>query len=808
MNKIKHILCLLCFFFSVSLIAQSAKVKGTLIDSVDELPLIGVSIVTSTGIGTTTDIDGNYILKLPEGNHTIFYTYIGYETKKAEVNLAKDEVVFFDFKMKESAQSLETVVISTSKFKKELKEAVSSVQVIGANSIQNRVSTDLKDAVRTIPGFQIIDGQPSIRGGSGFAYGAGSRVIVVVDGQPLMSADRGDVKWNFIPLENVEQIEVLKGAASVLYGASALNGIINLKTAEPSDNPYTSLSFYNKVFGNPKRAISKWWNTPRHITGVTFAHRRKIGRFDLTLGANLHDNQSYLDGADERHSRFTMNLRYRPKFQRLTYGINANYTDSYEQVYVIWKNAEDGILKSDDDNQKYYRFLNFNIDPWINYFDRWNGKHTLKTRYYKTRQFISRGNNDGDLVNFDYQFLKETEINLNFIVGANYMYRRMYNFDAGTGGEFTASQTSFFTQADQKIGKHNFSAGMRLESYKIDDKQTKVIPSFRAGANFHINNKNNLRASFGQGYRLPSFIESFVNVTAGEYINILPNPFLKPEDGWSAELAWRKSFGNNKTGGFFDFATFWQEYENMIEFQFGYYQEELDSLIALGLVDESDLGNPIAAFGFRSDNITKTRIAGFETTFNLSHKFDDESAINGNMGYTYVYPIDLSSFQPLSEVAENDTSTNLIRPGEFIKNAIGAFVSDPSDPELSNLLKYRFRHSVAGEIEYVGKKFDVGFNFNFYSHMEKIDEIFYGEGEFANIIKIIDSDGQPINGLKDWRDANPDGIWVLNARAAYKLNEEFRILFGVENFLNKEYAIRPARLEAPRTFVMQCRLTF
>lgn len=798
---------LFTFLISYSVIAQSAKVKGTLIDANDELPLIGVSIVTSTGIGTTTDINGQYVLKLSEGKHKIFFSYIGYETKTKEIVLGKEEVAFIDLKLKESAQSIETVVISTSKFKKELNEEVSSVEVIGSSSIENRVATDLREATRTTTGLQIIDGQPSIRGGSGFAYGAGSRVIVVVDGQPLMSADRGDVKWNFIPMENVEQIEILKGAASVLYGASALNGIIHLKTAEPKNEPYSSLSFYHKLHGKPARSISKWWNTPRHISGVTFAHRRKIGRLDLTFGANLHDNQSYLDGADERHSRFTMNLRYRPKFQRLTFGLNANYTNSYEQIYIIWKNSEDGIFRSDDDEPKYYQFLNFNVDPWVNYFDRWNGKHTLKTRYYKTRQYISRGTNDGDLMNVDYQYLKETKINLNFIVGSNYMFRRMFNHDAGTGESFNASQTSLFAQADQRIGKHNFSAGVRLETYRIDRKQSELIPSFRAGANFKVGKRSNLRASFGQGYRLPSFIESFVNVTAGEYINILPNPFLKPEEGWSSEIGWRTSFGNRKTGGFFDFATFWQEYENMIEFQFGFYQEELDSLIALGLIEVDDLNNPIAAFGFRSNNLNKTRIAGFETTFNLTHHFNDANKFTGNFGYTYVYPIDLSSYQSIDENAP-DTITNLIKPGQFIKNAIGAFVSDPSDPELNDLLKYRFRHTVTGDFEYSGSKFDLGFNLNFYSHMEEIDEIFYGEGEFANIIKVVDSDGQPINGLKEWREANSGGIWVLNARAAYKVNDNFRLLLGVENFLNKEYAIRPARLEAPRTYVMQCKLTF
>ena len=60
-------------------------------------------------------------------------------------------------------------------------------------------------------GISILDGQPSIRGGSGFSYGVGSRVLMLVDDLPMISADAGDIKWNYMPVENLNQIEVIKG---------------------------------------------------------------------------------------------------------------------------------------------------------------------------------------------------------------------------------------------------------------------------------------------------------------------------------------------------------------------------------------------------------------------------------------------------------------------------------------------------------------------------------------------------------------------------------------------------------------------
>ena len=58
-----------------------------------------------------------------------------------------------------------------------------------------------------VPGVTIIDGQANIRGGSGFSYGAGSRVLLLVDDLPMLAADAGDIKWSFLPVENLEQVE-------------------------------------------------------------------------------------------------------------------------------------------------------------------------------------------------------------------------------------------------------------------------------------------------------------------------------------------------------------------------------------------------------------------------------------------------------------------------------------------------------------------------------------------------------------------------------------------------------------------------
>ena len=64
------------------------------------------------------------------------------------------------------------------------------------------------------PGVSILDGQVGIRGGSGYSYGVGSRVQMLLDGMPLLSGDLGEIWWSYLPMEHVSQVEVVKATAS------------------------------------------------------------------------------------------------------------------------------------------------------------------------------------------------------------------------------------------------------------------------------------------------------------------------------------------------------------------------------------------------------------------------------------------------------------------------------------------------------------------------------------------------------------------------------------------------------------------
>ena len=271
MRKFFSIAILVSFSICVSAQNNNFTISGNVSDIITNEGLIGVNII-SNKTGTSTDINGNYTLNLPYGEHNIVYKYIGYEEVKKQIKVFSDSVVSINVKLSQSSEQLNTVVVSAGKFNQRLEETTVSMEVIKPSLIENKNSSNIETAMEQIPGLNITDGQANIRGGSGWSYGAGTRVLVMVDDMPLISGDAGQVQWNLIATENINQVEIIKGASSALYGSSALNGIINIRTSYPKQseidkNPsvgYTKVNLNFGVIDFAKRSALNWYGKKRN----------------------------------------------------------------------------------------------------------------------------------------------------------------------------------------------------------------------------------------------------------------------------------------------------------------------------------------------------------------------------------------------------------------------------------------------------------------------------------------------------------------------------------------------------------------
>jgi outer membrane receptor protein involved in Fe transport len=771
-------LLIAAFLLPLALAAQNATLTGKITDALtgDDLP--GVTIKAGSK-GTASDATGNYTLQLEAGPAQVSFTYTGYEAKNVQVRLAANETKTLDVQLGDANNLLQQATVTAGKFEKALGEVTVSMDVLKPRIIESVNSTSVDEALVKVPGLNIVDGQASIRGGAGFSYGAGTRVLMLLDDIPALQPDAGLPNWDDFPVENIAQVEVIKGAASALYGSSAMNGIINLRTGYAKDKPETSAAIFGKTWGSPADERQKWWAEDTSSvqqpveTGFNFLHRRKAGKFDFVFGSYGMFRDSYNKFNYNRYMRVSPNVRYRVN-DRLSLGLNTNFNFGRSGSFFTWANDSLGAyLPGAGAISRTLGRLRFNIDPNLQYFDKAGNRHKILTRYfYVHNRNSSNQSNDSRLMYGEYQFQRQmTRIGLVFTAGAVGMTTRIIESAIYNGASYDSRNAAVYAQFDYKpIERLNLSGGWRWErnlqnSPELipalnggfdtipDGRTTEAKPVFRFGANYRVALATYLRASWGQAYRYPTIAEKFVSTSfSGNLVN--PNGKLRSETGWSAELGLKQGFKIGGWQGFVDVAGFVQEYENMMEFVFAKVGFGPTGIVAT----------------FQSQNQGNTRITGGEISV----------MGQGRLGPGEFFV--LTGFTGLNPRYKKFERTSGYDPN------VGPITEYwGSSDTTRNVLKYRFRNTFKWDGEYVLNKFSLGTSVIYYSHMEAIDRVFE---EF-------------LPGIKSFRNKHNSGSTLVDIRASYRLTSQLKLSAIVGNLFNEVYTIRPAMMEAPRNFTVR-----
>jgi iron complex outermembrane receptor protein len=767
-----------------------SQTKGIVLDASNGDPIIGARIVLSSGQKSITSNSGEFILSNVKYPNSLVVSMMGFISET--VKLSKDTLLTIN--LKTQVQEISDVVVTASRRNQNIEDVPISMEIIKPELINNKGFSNLEQAVDQSPGVYAMDGQVSIRGGGGFAYGAGSRVALLWNGVPMMSPDIGDAKWNAIPMEQTSQIEILKGASSVLYGSGALNGIIALTEKEPSPKGNFSAKVQSGVYGNPRRKSMQWWdkNPTFHLADIYFGKSYKY--LGYTVGANAYLDSGFRQGENEKRFRLNGSFYFKPKSNsKLKAGLsyNAQYQDM--GVFILWKNDTLGY-QAQDNTLSRQKAIRINVDPYIKFYDKFQNQHQLKTRYY----LVTSGNESkvgdasiADLFYADYQFQRKFGPSTNLSAGITHNLGQVKSW---VFGDHISRNTAAYGQVESKLKRLDITAGMRIEHYKLDEMKADsrffindslsipVYPIFRMGLHYKLTPSSHLRASFGQGVRFPSIAERFVSTSVGG-LTIFKNPNLKPEKGWSSELGFKQLVKlGSSWKGFFDVAAFINEYSNMTEFTFGIYNPLTgESLSSNGILDTEAYNELIAQgimlsqlVGFRATNAEKARITGLEFSFNSQGKIG-EVELTSLLGYTYMNPISLNQ-DPTYRISFSDST--------------------------SNMLKYRFKHLVKLDIQATYKKFSLGISLRYNSFMKNIDLMFEEP--------ILTEAGQQfiLPGLKEYRKNNSNGALVFDSRFIYHITKEMKLNLIVNNLFNAEYVSRPADLQAPRNFLIQLQYAF
>jgi outer membrane receptor protein involved in Fe transport len=776
-----------------------AQVKGVVVDRANNSPLIGAKLIASDGNKTLSDYEGKFDLECKKFPVTIVVSLLQYVSDTITVDKSGEITI----KLGEPEKDLDMVVVSAGRRKQAIEEVPVSMEIIRPQLIDNKGITDLEQAVDQTPGVYTMDGQVSIRGGSGFAYGAGSRVLLLWNGMPLLSGYAGDTQWNSIPMEQASQIEVMKGASSVLYGSGALNGVIALSEKEPGLKPETKVKIMGGFYDNPRRESLKWWSKTPMFQQIEAYRGQMFKKTGYTISTTLFHNDGYRQGETEYRGRVSGTVYLLPqKINRLKAGIGYNFQMQKTGNFLIWQSDTSGYIPSGGaDTSKAESTLTYNlgqrlfIDPYIKYIDKKNNKHSLKTRMY----YAHNGNinnpsqSNGAIIYFtDYQFQKQFGTAITLTSGISNIYNVV---TSRLFGNHTSNNVAVYTQYEHHIGKLDISAGLRLEHFQMDgqtgdsdfmlNKKDSVTlpfyPILRTGFHYEIAKYTHLRASIGQGIRYPSVAERFTQTSVGA-LNIFPNSSLRPEIGWAAELGIKQGVKIGEWKGMIDVAGFINQYNNMMEFSFIYFnpltQKPLDPVNPSPEDIQFLTGgnyNVKEWVGFQAQNVETARITGIDFSFNSMGKIGEVELIS-LIGYTYMNPIGLNnSTQYMGTYS--DTTTNM--------------------------LKYRFNHLAKADVEANYRGYSLGFSMRYNSFMRNIDRIFEEDADPA-----VNSEVYILPGLKQYRQKYNQGNLVFDVRLGYKINENFRVGLIANNVFNAEYSSRPGDIQPPRNFMAQLQMKF
>ncbi|MEM9849378.1 MAG: TonB-dependent receptor, partial [Bacteroidota bacterium] len=178
--------------------AQNATLKGTITDEQTQETLIAATITANT-LGAVTDVEGQYELQLAAGTYQVKASYVGYQTFQTKITLEAGQTKTLDIALGLANTVLQTATVTSGRYEKPLSEVTVSLEVLKPDLLESNNTVDISSVLNKVPGVQVIDGQANIRGGSGYSYGAGSRVLVLVDDIPFLTADAGSASWRDIP---------------------------------------------------------------------------------------------------------------------------------------------------------------------------------------------------------------------------------------------------------------------------------------------------------------------------------------------------------------------------------------------------------------------------------------------------------------------------------------------------------------------------------------------------------------------------------------------------------------------------------
>ena len=534
---------------------SDANIFGHIIDAKtgEHIPYATVAVMGTT-MGCAADGTGHYkINNIPEGEHIIVVSAIGYQTINRVFSSKKGVSEELNFTLEESSTIVDQVVVSATRNETNRRETATVVNVASSKLFEGTASSSLSEAMNFQSGLRVENtcgncGAPQLRiNGLDGQYSQ-----ILLDSRPIFSSLASVYGLDLMPVAMVERVEVIRGGGSALFGSSAIGGVVNIISKEPLRNTL-SLAHTTNILEDGTHDL----NTS---LGGAFVSD------DYRMGAYIFGQAKDRDAYDRNDDGFSDITRLKSQ----TLGFRAYYkTSNHSRLTAEYHHIHD-YRRGGDNLDKAPHMTNIceQVDHDINggglrfdYFP--NSRHRMNL--YTSAQGISRSSYFGTDMNPNaygttkdfmfvgggqYTYLYKAGLPSELTVGAEYNLNTLNDIYLATNRELN-QQTSIygiFAQNEWKSDKVNILIGFRLDKHNMINRP---IFAPRANVRYSPIEDLGLRLSYSSGYRAPQVYNEDLHIDALNHsVSIIQlDPNLRPEfsHSLSASADYYRNFGRVQT---------------------------------------------------------------------------------------------------------------------------------------------------------------------------------------------------------------------------------------------------------------------
>lgn len=528
---IKKFLLILFGILCITNATAQRRISGIVTDMNNE-PLPGATVVVKElpTLGAVANVDGHYELRLPDNkDYTLTATFVGYIDVSKKVSDKQEDIL--NFQLTENSTTLDQVVVTGTRTPKLLKDVPIVTRVISDLDIRRMDATNISDLLQTeLPGieFSYSMNQQTSLNMSGFG---GNSVLFLVDGERLAGETLDNVDYSRLNMDNVQRIEIVKGAASSLYGSNAVGGVVNIISRESQEPWSVNVNGRYGAHNEQRYGGSVGFNAGR-FNSMTNVQYTSIDAIDLSKGTDNEEVGDY----SMIYGNSTLNIKERliyTPIDNLKFTARAGYffrernsSESQKERYRSFTGGLKGNynITAKDDLEVAYSFDQYDKSDYLVFGD-------LDVRDYSNVQHTLRAL-------YNHTFADKHILT----VGGDYMRDYLMSYQFTDGGSYIQHTTDAFAQFDwNPHKKFNLIAGLRFD-YFSEAKLSHLSP--KLGLMYKLGNCS-LRGSYAGGFRAPTLKEMYMNFYMGNIFMIYGNPDLKPESSHNLSLSAEYMKGNH-----------------------------------------------------------------------------------------------------------------------------------------------------------------------------------------------------------------------------------------------------------------------